>query len=158
MKTFAIVASDGSITNRIVIDSGQDWRSPEGGALIEVGPDTPLLIGGYYRDGIYTPPPAPDLPAPPGPSSISDRQFFHQLAIVGIITQDDALAANAAVIPPPLLAIIDAMPAEQQFAAKMLVSGATVFERQHPMTIAIGTAYGWNDAQIDDFFRAAATL
>lgn len=103
--------------------------------------------------------PDPYIPPPPlVPQSISDRQFFHQLAVVGIITQDDALASNAAVIPPPLLAIIDAMPLEQQFAAKMLVSGATVFERQHPMTIAIGTAYGWSEAQIDDFFRAAAQL
>lgn len=102
----------------------------------------------------YIPPPAPQLV----PSSISDRQFFQQLAGVGIISQDEALASNAAVIPPPLLAIIDAMPIEQRFAAKMLVSGATVFERSHPMTTAIGAAYGWNDAQIDDFFRAAAQL
>lgn len=99
-----------------------------------------------------------DVSATPVPQSISDRQFFQQLAIVGIITTDQALASNAAVIPAPLLTIIDAMPADQQFAAKMLVSGATVFERSHPMTIAIGAAYGWSAAQIDDFFRAAATL
>lgn len=92
------------------------------------------------------------------PQSISDRQFFQQLSIAGSITQADALASNAAVIPSPLLTIIDAMPAEQQFAAKMLVSGATVFERSHPMTIAIGTAYGWSSEQIDDFFVAAVVL
>jgi hypothetical protein len=57
-----------------------------------------------------------------------------------------------------LLAIINAMPADQQFAAKMLVSGATVFERSHPMTVAIGTAYGWTSAQIDALFSAAAAL
>lgn len=99
-----------------------------------------------------------DVSASPVPQSISDRQFFQQLAIVGIITPDQALASNAAVIPAPLLTIIEQMPADQQFAAKMLVSGATVFERSHPMTIAIGAAYGWSAAQIDDFFRAAATL
>ncbi|WP_342714455.1 hypothetical protein AAFG22_14865 [Bradyrhizobium sp. B024] len=97
-------------------------------------------------------------PPPPVPSSVSDRQFFQQLAVEGIITQDDALASNAAVIPPPLLAIIDAMPESQQFAAKMLVSGATVFQRNHPMTVAIGAAYGWDSAQIDAFFRSAAAL
>jgi hypothetical protein len=97
-------------------------------------------------------------PPAPVPASISDRQFFQQLAVLGIITQDDALASNAAVIPPPLLTIIDGMPAEQQFAAKMLVGGATVFERNHPMTIAIGTAYGWTSSQVDDFFRAASLL
>ncbi len=57
-------------------------------------------------------------PPTPVPQSISDRQFFQQLAIQGIITEDEALASNAAVIPPPLLAIIDAMPADQQFSAK----------------------------------------
>jgi len=92
------------------------------------------------------------------PPSISDRQFFQQLAVAGIITEEQALASNAAVIPAPLLAIINAMPAEQQFGAKMLVSGATIFERDNPMTIAIGTAYGWNAEQIDSFFRAAAAL
>lgn len=99
-----------------------------------------------------------DVSAAPVPQSISDRQFFQQLAAAGIITPDQALASNAAVIPAPLLTIIEQMPAEQQFAAKMLVSGATVFERSHPMTIAIGTAYGWTAAQVDDFFRAAALL
>lgn len=94
----------------------------------------------------------------PVPQSISDRQFFQQLAVIAVITQDDALKSNAAVIPPPLLAIIDSMPADQQFSAKMLVSGATIFERSHPMTAAIGAAYGWTDEQIDGFFRAAAIL
>lgn len=94
----------------------------------------------------------------PVPQSISDRQFFQQLAIEGIISEAEALASNAAVIPQPLLDIIDAMPAENQFAAKMLVSGATVFERHHEMTIVIGAARGMTSEQVDDFFRAAARL
>lgn len=97
-------------------------------------------------------------PPPPVPSSISDRQFFQQLAVVDIITEEQAMAANAAVIPPPLLALIEQMPEEQQFSAKMIVSGATMFERSHPMTVAIGTAYGMSSEQIDEFFRAAAAL
>jgi hypothetical protein len=44
-----------------------------------------------------------------------DRQFYQQLAVMHVITEDEALASNAAVIPAPLLAIIDQMPAEQQF-------------------------------------------
>lgn len=92
------------------------------------------------------------------PQQISDRQFFQQLAIEGIITQDDALASNAAIIPPPLLAIIEAMPEDQQFNAKMIISGATVYYRNDPLTITIGTAYGWTSDQIDAFFTAAAVL
>jgi hypothetical protein len=37
-------------------------------------------------------------------------------------------------------------------------ANARVFQRSHPMTAAIGAAYGWNDAQIDAFFRTAAAL
>lgn len=92
------------------------------------------------------------------PQSISDRQFFQQLAVNGIITEDQALASNAAVIPPPLLAIIDQMPAEQRFGVKMLVSGATTFERNNGVTIAIGEAYGMSPDDIDEFFSAAAQL
>lgn len=100
----------------------------------------------------YVPPPAPV------PQSISDRQFFQQLAAQGVISEDEALASCAAVIPAPLLALIEQLPSDQQFAAKMLVSGATVFERNHPMTIAIASAYGWTSDQLDAFFIAAATL
>lgn len=94
----------------------------------------------------------------PVPQSISDRQFFQQLAISGIITKDDALASNAAVIPLPLLAIISQMPEEQQFNAKMIISGATIYNRMDPLTLSIGAAYGWTSEQIDDFFRAASLL
>ena len=96
-------------------------------------------------------------PAPPIPA-ISDRQFFQQLAIQGIITQADALAANAAVIPPALATLIAAMPVDQQFNAKMIISGATIFFRDHPLTVGIGAAFGMTPTQIDQFFIAAALL
>ena len=92
------------------------------------------------------------------PISITDRQFFQQLAVQSIITEADALAANAAVIPPALLTLIDAMPTDQQFSAKMIVSGATTFYRNDPLTISIGAAYGMSSAQIDAFFTAASKL
>lgn len=92
------------------------------------------------------------------PQSISDRQFFQQLAVQGVITQDEALQANAAVIPSELMTLINGLPANQQFDAKMKVSGATTFLRSDPLTVAIGTAYGWTSAQIDAFFTAAAAL
>lgn len=153
---YVVVDAQGVIVNRAILAGSEDYVVPDGHTL--VAETHPMDIGATYKDGVYTPlPPLPEPPAPPI-HTISDRQFFQQLALEGIITEDQALASNAAVIPPPLLAIIDAMPVEQQFAAKMLVSGATVYERNHPMTAAIGAAYGWGDAQIDDFFRAASTL
>jgi len=150
-QIYAVIDAQGLIVNRIV-----GAVELPGHLCVREG-DTPFEIGGSYIDGVYTPPFEPPIePLPPPP--ISDRQFFQQLASVGIISEAEALAANAAVIPPPLLAVIEALPAEQQFAAKMLVSGATVFERDHPMTVAIGAAYGWSPAEIDDFFRDAAQL
>ncbi len=46
------------------------------------------------------------------PATISDRQFYQQLAIGGIIIQDERSSQNAAIIPPPLLDIIDEMPTD----------------------------------------------
>ena len=92
------------------------------------------------------------------PPLISDRQFFQQLAIIGIITEEEALNANRAIIPAALLALIEQLPEEQQFDAKMKVSGATQFLRSDPLTNAIGTAFGFTSEQIDQFFIDAAKL
>lgn len=111
----------------------------------------------WLADG-NVPDPAP-VPPVVVPQVISDRQFFQQLAIAGICTQAEALAAvQTGAIPSAMNSIISQMPSDQQFAAKMIVCGATAFERNHPMTLAIGAAYGWTSDQVDDFFRAAFLL
>ncbi|MBP1091948.1 hypothetical protein [Bradyrhizobium diazoefficiens] len=110
-----------------------------------------LSAGNVPEPHIEPPPPVPDL--------ISDRQFFQQLAIQGVITQADALAAvKTGEIPAALQTLIDAMPQDQRFGATMIVAGATAFQRNHPLTLAIGQAYGWSSAQIDDLWRAAVQL
>lgn len=102
----------------------------------------------------YVPPP------PPIPQTISDRQFFQMAAIAGLLTEDEALAAVATgVIPGVLQSIVDGIQdANQKFGAKMLLSGATVFERTHPLTEAVGASLGWTSEQIDQFFMAADKL
>lgn len=92
--------------------------------------------------------------------NISDRQFFQQAAIAGVITQAEALAAvQTGTIPSVLAAIVDSIPdAAQKFAAQMLLAGATEFSRTHPLTDAIGAALTWTPEQIDQFFSAAAQL
>lgn len=95
----------------------------------------------------------------PVPHSISDRQFFQQLAVLGKITEAEAEAAVATgEIPAAMLALVDQLPAEQQFPARMLLKGATVFEYSHPMTSTIASLYDWNETQKADLFRAAAVL
>lgn len=98
-------------------------------------------------------------PPSPVPEEISDRQFFQQLAVLGMITEQEALAAVATgTIPAAMGALIDQMPSGQQFAAQMLISGATIFKRSHPMANMIGGLYGWTAQQSDDLWRAAAAL
>jgi len=93
------------------------------------------------------------------PELISDRQFFQQLAIEDRITENEALeAVGPGVIPTAMLALINMLPAEDQFGAKMLIRGATTFERLHPVAGLIQQLYGWSDGQRDDFWTAAAKL
>jgi hypothetical protein len=99
------------------------------------------------------------LPPDAVPSEISDRQFFQQLAIDDVISETEAEDAVATgTIPAAMLALIEALPQELRFGARMMLKGATVFERHHPLTVTIGTLYGWTDQEIDDLFQAAAAL
>ena len=101
----------------------------------------------------YVPPPPPLI------DPISDRQFFEQLAVQSVITQTEALAAvRTGTLPAALQALINGLPADQQFGAQMILSGATQFYRHHPMTVAFAAAYGWTDNQVDTFWRAAGAL
>lgn len=105
--------------------------------------------------------PSPEPPAPPPvPDEISDRQFAHQLAKAAIISQAEALAfVRTGTIPNALQMIVDVMPDDEaRFDAQMFLSGAVVFKRSHPLTAAIGTAYGFSPDQMDDFFHSAASL
>jgi hypothetical protein len=103
---------------------------------------------------------APYVPPLPPVPDISDRQFFQQMAIEGTIMRDEALAAvKTGSIPTSLQTIVDGIQDQaQRFTAEMLLSGATTFQRSHPLTDAIGQATGRAPEQIDDFFRSAAQL
>ena len=101
-----------------------------------------------------------EVPLPPVPQIISDRQFFQQAAVLSLITQAEALAAvQTGAIPAMLQTVVDELPdADTRFAATMLLAGATQFERNHPLTVEVGVHLGLTTAQVDDFFIAAAQL
>ncbi|MEN5300261.1 hypothetical protein ABE530_18255 [Brucella sp. TWI559] len=91
------------------------------------------------------------------PNEISRRQFFQYLAVLQILTRQEALAAlqNGA-IPAPLQAIIDQLPTEDdRFEAQMFILGAQNFNRQHPLSETVRLALNWTLEQKDDFWCEA---
>lgn len=106
------------------------------------------LIASKVKIGPYTAPPEPV------PVFISDRQFAQGLAVSGLITEAEAEEwVGPGTVPASLMAFVEALPADQQFAARMLLRGATQFERDHPLTEAFGALHGWSGAQVDQFWR-----
>ncbi|PYF05044.1 hypothetical protein BJ122_102270 [Rhodopseudomonas faecalis] len=98
----------------------------------------------------------PALPRPIVP--LSRRQFYEALARSQYITEAEALAAMAGVIPAPLGAAVDALAEQERFTARMLLAGGAEFRRDHPLVEIIGAAHGQSAAQIDAFFQQAAAL
>jgi hypothetical protein len=113
-----------------------------------------LLAGIYGPIGAYV------LKAAPVPDAVSDRQFFHACAKVGMISQPEALAAvKTGDIPAELQAIVDSIPdPDARFDAQMFLSGAVEFRRDHPLTESVRVARSMTGPQVDDLFRLAASL
>lgn len=117
------------------------------------------VVCGWLFSGDQWSEPPPIQPTSEAVPEISDRQFFQALAIRGDVTEAEALdAVGPGIIPPAMDGLIDQLPQEQQFAARMLIRGATRFERQHPVADLIRSLYGWSIEDADDFWRFAATL
>lgn len=97
--------------------------------------------------------------SPTVPQIISDRQFFQALAGMQIITTEEALAAvGPGTIPAALDAMVQGLPQQEQFPARMLLTGATQFDRNHPMVAVFGVAFGWTPEQLDSFWIEAHQL
>lgn len=99
-------------------------------------------------------------PPPPVPDTISRRQFYQGLAVTGKITQAEALAAiKTGTVPAALQAMLDQMTdADAKFEADMLLSGASDFNRNHPLVMVIAIAQGMTEQGVDDFWRICAGL
>jgi len=97
---------------------------------------------------------------PPVPEIISDRQFAQALADSDVITQAEALAfVRTGTLPDALQSAVDGIKdAATKFAAEMLLSGATSFERTHLMVGVLGQALNKSDADLDALWVLGAAL
>ena len=121
-----------------VIDTPEDWA-----ALLDSG----VSIAAYVE------------PISATPAAISDRQFAQQLAVLGKITEAEALGwAARGELPNAMETAIADLPEGERFAARMLLSSATSYERAHPLVPVLGGLLGYDAAAIDDLWRAAAQL
>lgn len=95
----------------------------------------------------------------PVPASISDRQFAQQLAILGAISEAEAIAwAARGDLPAAIETAVLALPEGDRFAARMLLSSATIYERAHPLVSALGAILSYDHAAFDTLWREAAAL
>lgn len=132
-------------------------ETEEAGAVILTQEDTPDAWADLQASEIEIAPFAP--PPAPVPAVISDRQFAQQLAILGAITEAEALAwAARGDLPAALDTAIAGLPEPDRFAARMLLAAATTYERQHPLVADLGDAMGYDGPALDNLWSAAAQL
>ena len=95
----------------------------------------------------------------PTPKSISRRQFFQYLAIIEVISQEEALLAIAGKeIPAILNSLISSLPEKDQFNAKALVLGATSFDIDNPLSSVIRVLMGWSEEEKRNFWQKASKI
>jgi hypothetical protein len=90
---------------------------------------------------------------------LSRRQFFQIGAVKGLITYDEALAAvQHGAIPTSVQEYINSLPADQQFGARMLIAGASEFDRYNAMTESLAHFLGLTDDDLDALWQEGALL
>jgi len=122
------------------------------GALVPIDPDNPDYQAILASGATIAP------YAPPVPETLTRWQFFTAAALGGVITQDQAKGALTGTMPQPFVDFIATLPADQQFAATMLLTGTQEFHRHHVFVQAFLQAKGMTDAQADAIWTQGAAL
>ncbi len=156
--TDAVLVDPQGIVIQINRGEASDSQRPSDSGEWMDAPNGVVVAGFVLVKGEFIPPKA----GPPSiPPVISDRQFSQQLALMGRITWDEATAwASRGDLPAELTTALESIPAEdnQRDIARLLLSSARDFERSHPMTATLGALLGFDEADLDDMWRAAALL
>jgi hypothetical protein len=119
----------------------------------------PCAIDGRVVNGVYSPPVVPEPEPPPVPASITRRQMLLQLALSEMITGQEALAAaQTGAVPAAVQAVFDQLEPADKLAAEITWATMSEADRGHPLVAALAATQAMTEADIDDFFRAAALL
>ena len=154
----------------------------EANALLNVAPDEHLVEGAhppqtYLKDGVVRDiPPAPhpdhifdidsetwidprteadwtaELYARRSAASIPRIDFVLRCTSFGIMTEPEGIEAASGGVPPSMQAIIDSMPAEEQFEAHVRWAAAAIIDRTNPLIISMAAAVQVDEWSLDDVF------
>ena len=97
------------------------------------------------------------VPAPV-PASITFAQLLIGLVTEAWISEAEGEAWLVGTLPAAVTAVIDSLPAGQQFAAKARALRPSEIVRNDPLVSAMGVAAGKIEAEIDTFFRTYAQV
>lgn len=98
---------------------------------------------------------AHDPTKPPIPAQVTNRQFYQQLTLDGIISQSDCKKAMRGTLPTEITNYIASLPAAEQFDAEMRYLAMTMPRDDGYVT---GGLQALGVADLDAFFTAAALL
>lgn len=95
-----------------------------------------------------------------GNLTISHRQFYQIMALRGLITKDEALAAVQHGTIPKILVdhLAHLTDPTEHFAAEMLLSGANEFQRNHPFVEHFAGDLGMTSREIDILWALGSSL
>lgn len=89
---------------------------------------------------------------------LSFAQLLIGLVTEQWITEAEGEAWLAGTLPAAVLTVIDALPADQRFAAKARALRPSEVLRGDPLVASMGAAAGKTESEIDDFFRTYAAV
>lgn len=113
-------------------------------------------IGWAYDGETFTPPPPP---TPTVPESVDRRQILTGLALVGWITEAEAEAAlTVGARPAAVDAVINALPEDHRFHARMKWAGFKNAYRDDDMVAALAVIEGKTPQEVDEFFVLCAGI
>lgn len=148
-----------------------DWtllhRRDDGSFVVErngwpyhVTADDPLFPDvAAAAEGVDLPPEPQPEPPPPAPIVLTNRQLFAALALAGLITTDEALAAGrTGEVPAAIEAVFASLPEQDAFLARLTWATMREVPRDHPLIAAMVAAQLATPQQVDALFALGASI